>query len=358
MKKNLCILLAITLTTLNLAACGKTDKQEVVTLPPEVLQEAPHIVTPTAPSLDVNPTVEPEVVTEPEVPTATESLGKYIEIIPSNEPAAEGAFGTSADFSGIYAIRGYSSFSFNGNRSLDLMLKGMDNNNEGDFDASATSIPDYILDYRDYIYLNLVFNNSGLVSWSVVDKIDSVDVGQPTVEQLEKLTPDVRYEKVEAGVLPDLIFLSEYEVNKMYVFDLPADADEGYMPPDIINDSDKTMLIVSTRIGAEDDFDDEWKCNLGIPDITFSFAYADNIDEKYYMFIREGSVELALKEVDYLNLSTCTKGELIDYNFEDFLYNDTDKVFTLSCGENTYVVNPGELMECSWMKEVMVDNIA
>jgi hypothetical protein len=76
------------------------------------------------------------------------------------------------------------------------------------------------------------------------------------------------------------------------------------------------------------------------------------------MFIREGSVELALKEVDYLNLSTCTKGELIDYNFEDFLYNDTDKVFTLSCGENTYVVNPGELMECSWMKEVMVDNIA
>lgn len=357
MKKRLCVLLAITLIAINLAACGKEEQQDVITLPPEVLQEAPPAVTPETPPTEIESIVESENTPNPDASSEAKVPGEPIEIIPSDKPAAEGEFGTSAGSTGIYAIRGYASVSFNGKRSLDLMLNGIDNNNGGDFNASATSIPDYILDYKDYIYLNLVFDNSGLVSWSVIDKVDLIDLGQPTVEQLEKLTPDMRYEQVAAGVLPDWISLSEYEVNKMYVFDLPADADEGYMPPSIINDSDKTILIVSTRIGMEDDFDDEWKCNLGIPNVTFSFAYADNTDDKYYMFIREGSVELALEEVDYLNLSTCTKGALIDFYFEDFLYNDTDKVFTLSCGETTYVVNPGELMECSWMKEVMVDNI-
>ncbi len=351
MKKKLCILLAITLITINLAACGKEEKQNVITLSPEVLQEAPPAVTPETPPLEIEPTVATDTAPETETP------GESIEIIPSDKPAAEGEFGTSEDFSGIYAIRGYSSFSFNGKRSLDLMLKGIDNNNEGNFNASATSIPDYILDYTDYIYLNLVFDNSGLVSWSIIDKIDLVDLGQATVEQIEKLSPDGRYEKVSVGLLPGTIFLSEYEVNKMYVFDLPADADQGFMPPEIFNDSDKTVLIVSTRVGAEEHFEDEWKCNLYVRKNAFGFSSADEADDKYYLIIRESSVEQALNEVDYLNLSTCTKGELIDYSFEDFLYNDTDKVFTISCGEDTCVINPGQLVECSWMNDVMVDNI-
>ena len=358
MKKKLCILLAITLITINLAACGKTEQQDVITLPPEVLQEAPHIVTPTTPSLDAESTVGPEVITEPEVPTATESLGEYIEIIPSDAPAAEGEFGSHAGFSGIYAIRGYTAFTFNEQRTLSLGVRGVNNKNSGTFDASNTSIPEYILDYKDYVYLNLVFDNSGLVSWSVIDKIDSIDLGQATIDVLENLTPDKRYEQIKMGELPSRILLSQYEPGKMYVFDMPANADQGYMSPDIFNDSECPVLIISTRVGLEHDFAEEWKCNPYMPKNAFSFGSCDNADDKYYLIIQESSVEAALNEVKYLKLSTCEIGAMIDFDFEDFLYNDTDTVFTLSCDDKTYTVAPGELMECSWMNDVMVDSIA
>lgn len=316
MKKKLCILLAITLITINLAACGKTEKQDIVELE-----------------------------------------GVSIELVHSDKPAAEGEFGTSEEFSGIYAIRGYHvSGDIIGYRLFELTLQGIDNNNSGDFDASKTSIPNYILDYKEYVYLNLVFDDSGLAAWSVIDKVSLVDLGHPTVEQIKKLSPDVRYEKVVAGVLPDLILLSEYEVNKMYVFDLPTDIEENYIVPEIVNDSDKTIMIALSRVGTEEYFEKEWKSNSYISGSS-NFTAIDSLDDKYYLLIHESSIELALKEIDYLNLSTCMKGERIKFDFEDFLYNDTDKVFTISRGEKTYVVNPGELVECSWQGEVMVDNI-
>lgn len=95
-----------------------------------------------------------------------------------------------------------------------------------------------------------------------------------------------------------------------------------------------------------------------MPKNAFSFGSCDNADDKYYLIIKESSVEAALNEVKYLKLSTCKVGAMIDFDFEDFLYNDTDTVFTLSCNDKTYTVAPGKLMECSWMNDVMVDSIA
>ena len=80
------------------------------------------------------------------------------------------------------------------------------------------------------------------------------------------------------------------------------------------------------------------------------------------------------------NKSTCTKGELIDFNdtrqksptssglcplssgmnvplFRAVTSYNNYSVFTISYGEDTCVINPGQLVECSWMNEVMVDNI-
>lgn len=88
MKRKLCIILVVVICFMSFAACGKE-------------------------SVD-------KIITENESEEATK---KIVEIIPSDKPAAEGKFGSSAEFSGIYEITG---FSANLTREhFTLLLKGL-----------------------------------------------------------------------------------------------------------------------------------------------------------------------------------------------------------------------------------------
>lgn len=357
MQKKLYILLAITLITINLAACSKTEKQEVVTLPPEVLQEAPPAITPETPSLDTQPIVESDIITEPEAPTETETPGESVEIIPSDKPAAEGEFGTSADFSGVYEICGYSAMSFGSQRSLSLDLEGVDNENSGTYEASHTTIPNYVTDFKDYIYMKLTFSSEGLTSWSFIDKLSMVDLGQMSESDLNaRLFPETQYEQVAAGTLPEEILLSHYTPGKMYVFDLPENEDGSYVIPPITNDTDIPVLAVSVRVGENEEFSREMKVNKVIESNSMNFSFGSGYAKKIYMAVMESSVDYVVRTADCYMLSNCTIGSAIDFDFEDFVYNDTNETLVLNCDDETYILNPGDIVECSWMNDIVVES--
>ena len=349
MKKKLCLLLVLALSVASLTACGdkNADIKPVDTKPTEATQ------------LPVESQPEETKPTESEtVPEVEEDFqpGDVVEIVPSDKPASEGEFGSSVEFSGIYELAGYASMDMGSIRSLNLTLRGIDNNNFGDFEATNTSIPNYITDFDDYIYLQLTFDNNGLVDWKIIDKVAMIDLGQATESQLTSyLFPETKYEEVPAGLLPETIYLSEFEAGKMYVFDLET-TEDSYVIPEIINDTDIPVLLVSTRIGDDDEFNREIKVNNVIESNAMHFSFGSAYADKIYMAVMESTTEYVVRTADCFMLSKCEIGEEIDFGFEDFIYNDTDKTITVYCEDTDteYVLKAGEIAECSWMNDIIV----
>ena len=353
MKKKLCILLVLALSLASLTACGKETSADIKPVDPKPSET---VQTPTDESNDETKPSEPDV-TKPEETKPEENFepGDIIEIVPSDR-VANGEFGSNAEFSGIYKINGYSSMSLGSVRSLTLSLVGIDNGNSGDFDASKTSIPNYIADFDDYIYLQLTFDDNGLVDWKIIDIVTMVDLRQATESQLTSyLFPETKYEQVPAGLLPETIYLSEFEAGKMYVFDLET-TEDSYVLPEIINDTDIPVLLVTTRIGENDEFDREIKVNNVIESNAMHFSFGSAYANKIYMAVMESTPEYVVRTADCFMLSECEIGKEIDFDFEDFIYNDTDKTITVYCEDTDteYVLKAGEVAECSWMNDIIV----
>jgi hypothetical protein len=142
----------------------------------------------------------------------------------------------------------------------------------------------------------------------------------------------------------------------MYVFDIVKNEEGSYSLPDIINDTDITVLAVSTRIGENEEFKREMKVNKVIESNAMHFSFGSDYAEKVYMAVMESSANYLVRTADCLALSKCEVGSMIDFDFEDFVYNDTDKTITLHSEDNgnDYVLKPGEVVECSWMNDIRV----
>lgn len=352
MKKKLCILLIAGLIMTSLVACGEKEADNnAMTIPVGVIEEniPPAIVetepVPAGPSEEIiNPTEDP---VENEEPSSIDSV-----------PTAEGEFGSDETFSGVYEICGYSAMSFGSQRSLSLDLEGVDNKNSGTYEASHTTIPNYVTDFNDYIYMKLTFSSDGLTSWSFIDKLSMADLGQMSESDLNaRLFPETQYEQVAAGTLSEEIFLSQYAPGKMYVFDLPENEDGSYVIPPITNDTDIPVLAVSVRIGENEEFNREMKVNKVIESNSMNFSFGSGYAKKIYMAVMESSVDYVVRTADCYMLSNCTIGSAIDFDFEDFVYNDTNETLVLSCNDETYILKPGDIVECSWMNDIVVESV-
>ena len=268
-----------------------------------------------------------------------------------------GEFGSSAEYNGIYTIRGYSIANAFGQTFFTLTLEGFDNNNSGNIDVTNTTINKSVGVLKNYIYLKLTFDENGVKDWSVIDKITLANWGQPDEDQLQNAVfPELEYEEVQAGKAPNIILLSNYERGKVYVFDVETE-DDCFFMPEIINDTTIPVLAASIKTEKDDDFERELKVNKVIEGTGISFSIRTSYDKKLYLAIIEMPVDYLLATEDYKKLSECNIGEEIDFNFEDYLYNDTNKTITLFCNNQKYVVKPGEIIECSWMNDVMVKKI-
>ena len=328
-KKILCIVLVVVSLLSLLCGCGgKQEDAEVATKPNEPTQSV------TEPNKDDNNNDEN-----------------------NKEQATKGEFGIGAEFTGIYSMGGHTIMTFGDNRAFSIDLEGVDNENEGDFDASKTDIPTYIVDFDDYVNLSLVFDDSGLVSWSVIHKETNKDFGHPSQKELEEAVyPETKYEQVSAGTMTDEILLSKYEKGKTYVFDIPADH-KGFISPRIVNDTDINTVAITVKVGTKGEYKRTFSSKQVIDNNGLNIFSSDNDNGKFYLFVIDTPVEELKNFAPYVKLSDYQIGEELDFNFEDFVCNDTDKVIKISCDDKTYTLQPNEMIECSWIRDIEIESI-
>lgn len=357
MKKKLCLLLVLVLSIATLTACGKdTDAkiESVDTTTPTESTESTKTEEITEPSEEATEPSENEKedVEEDLVP------GEVVDITHNGKPAASGEFGTSAEFTGIYEITSYSYISFGDVEQFPISLKGVNNDNSGDLDGTKTTISHYIASMNDFVYIYLEFDENGVADWYVIDRVTLAQLGKPTEKQLDRyIFPEFSYEEVYVGLIPDEIKLSNYELGKTYVFDLKMDENKNYSLPEIINDTEYSVIEVSTKVSKNSEFRREVVVNNIIKTPSISISAGTGGSGKLYLAITERSVDYLLRTAECKMLSDCEVGKKIDFNFEDFIYNDTDKNITISYKGEKYIIKPNEVYECSWMNNIMVENI-
>ena len=261
------------------------------------------------------------------------------------------------EYSGLYKINGYSRMNFMGNISFTAGMVGINVENEGDVDLSKANITDELMSIFDYTYFSYTFDGEKIVDWDIVDRKTNESVLGLTDEEINnKYFPENNYETVEAGDLPETINLSNYEVGKTYAFDVSSD--ESFDIPKIVNDTDYPLLAVSTK-----DWNDNWertyKSKHYMPDDSFGTMSSN--DGKYYLAITEGDpVDLLTSDECFL-LEGHEVGEELDFDFEDYIGNNTDKTVTILISdwgvEQEFKLLPGEILESDWMNDATITNI-
>lgn len=376
MKKILSVVLAGTMM-LSLAACGA--KEEAPVAPPNdtVINSSQGTTQPEEPTTEVEtPTQTEDTTTEEtpvpeEVPVPEGSTTPEIPVPiepsePTEEPEvnnasqvilAEGSsLNTSPEFNGLYRVNGYSRMAFGASIDFQIGMEGVNVDNNGEIDASKAPITDEIISLFDYVYFSLEFDGENISKWDIVDRKTNESVLGITKEEInDKYFPETKYEVVEAGELPETINLSDYEVGKMYAFDVPGDS---FNIPTIINDTDYPMLFVSTK-DWDGNFERTYKPKYFMPDTSSGTTFSD--DNKYYMAVSEGDYSDVIGSEDCLLLDGYNVGDELAFDFEDFIGNNTDKTITLLVEdwgvEEEFTLLPGEVLGCSWMNDVIVTNI-
>ena len=341
---------------LSFVACGKTNDTQNGTTETTTLTEAEINQTTEVETTEAETTQTEEIKNNEEKPTG---VGEIVEIKEPNKPAATGEFGSSEEFSGIYEIVGYISSTTNDTRHFTLMVKGVDNNNSStNYDASKTTIPSHVIEGQDHVYLQLIFSNKGLKQWTLIDKYTQVNIGHLSEEELlEHIYPEQKYEEVKMGKInsSNEILLSKCPAGKTYVFDLNVSSDNVFVLPEIINDTNTPVIIVSTKTSKNEDPDREAIVNKSISSNALSFSGGTgDKTTKFYLSVIDGSIDYLLKTEDCFYLSKTEVGSTIDFDFEDFIYNDTGKTAILECEGTTYTLKDGEVIECSWMNDVVL----
>jgi len=390
MKKILSIALALTMM-LSLAACGQKEdtkvpaendttieetqkpienveeKEEASTGTTKTETEKEEVNTEDNKETELSEDVKsPEATEEPEAndettteKNAEEDMNK--EVAESTKGVVTLSEGSSLkvnpEYSGLYKINGYSRMNFMGNVSFTANMVGINVENEGEVDLSKADISDELMAIMDYTYFSYIFDGEKIIDWDIVDRKTNESVLNLTADEINnKYFPENNYEIVNAGELPETINLSNYEVRKIHAFDVSTE--ENFSTPTIINDTDYSMLIVSTK-----DWDGNWertyKSKHYMPDSSSGSTFSD--DGKYYIAITEGDPADLLSSDKCFLLEGHEIGEELDFDFEDYIGNNTDKTVTILISdwgvEQEFKLLPGEILESSWMNDATITNI-
>ena len=378
MKKILSIALALTMV-LSLSACGQKDETKTPTQNDTTIEETQK------PNEEVIEDKTEEEVKE-ETPVEEQEDGKSNETIESEEKVDEetkedvdentgeteeveentkgvvtlaesSSLKVNPEFSGLYKIQGYMRTNFMGNVAFTAGMEGVSVENSGEVDLSKVDISDEIMSILNYVYFYYEFDGEKIIDWDIVDRKTNESVLDLTADEINnKYFPENNYEIVSSGELPETINLSNYEVGKTYAFDVPSEG--NFSMPTIINDTDYSMLIVSTK-----DWNGNWertyKSKYYMPDNSSGSTFSD--DGKYYVSITEGDPSDLFSSDECFLLEGHEIGEELDFDFEDYIGNNTDKTITVKISdwgvEQEFKLLPGEILESSWMNDATITNI-
>lgn len=263
---------------------------------------------------------------------------------------------TNPQFNGLYEFVGhsYQGFMFEAN------LSSISNENKGEVELSQTILNDKILNYTDFVYLSLTFDNEKIIDWDVLDKNTKESILYFTEEELlNYYFPESNFEKIEAGPSPETINLSNYEIGKTYVFNVNNEGNFSF--PNIINDTEYPILTVSiNKNPIYNNFEREYitKHSVQNKNNTYQYLYKD---ASYSISILETNLNDVFISKKCLNLEGYNIEDKLNLDREELIVNNTDKIFVLyvlDWNENIkFTLLPGEILSCSWQDDIYVEDI-
>lgn len=263
---------------------------------------------------------------------------------------------TNPQFNGLYEFVGHSYSGFMFEASID----SISNENRGEIDLSQTILNDKILNYTDFVYISLTFNNEQIIDWDVLDKNTKESVLYFTEEELlSYYFPESNFEKIDAGLSPETINLSNYEIGKTYVFNI--NDIENFSFPNIINDTEHPVLTVSINYNPiYNNFERKYIAKHSVKNRNNSYQYLYE-DAKYSISILETNLDDLFVSKKCLNLEGYNIYDDLEINIEELIVNNTDKTFVLSVldweEDIEFTLLPGEILSCSWQDDIYVEDI-
>ena len=338
MKKIISLFL-IVIMILSLSACGEKDSVKN-----DILGD-----------LDFSHTNKQENTNENESTNADD--------IESSKPEVKGDLKMSKEYNGLYTMGNFMSFSFGQQKQITLDIKGVDVENSGTIDVSQYNLPNCLPDIREYIYLDIQFDNKKM-SIDVVtrDTKESLS-GMDENEIISKIFLEFQGELKSVGNIPtEDIYMSNYQPGNVYVFDIPENKLKDYEIPNSINDTEHDVVLYTIK-NSEGEINDRvfvFKNSFNGENRQFVLL-PDSTDGKIYMGVAVATPEIVEKQCELIKLSKYDIGDIVNISVKNILYNDTDKTITINVegSKETKEINikPNCMADVSFIYDVTILNI-
>ncbi len=224
-------------------------------------------------------------------------------------------------------------------------------------DAKEFNLPSNLYDYRDYIRMRITYTEDDLKVY------DCKVINNKTGELIEDLSEEninrlfnIEYGKnINEKSWTDKIKLSEINENAIYKYT----ATSTTQFPKIENDIGKNCIIYIKQKN-DDTYDRKINMSKSILGDGISFSFNEYNEGESFCFMYqtlENSELLKLVEKDeIIYLSKYKDGDKLEYQFEKYIYNDTDKNIIVNTKNTAFniensksvVIRQGEIYGFDW----------
>lgn len=232
--------------------------------------------------------------------------------------------------------------------------------------AKEHNLPTTLYNYKEDILLDIVYTKKLLKGYevqtcAVINRITNERITDLSEENLKRLF-DIEYGKtIENQPWVEKISLSELSLDTIYKYTATSTANI----PEIINNTGNDCLvytkIFSNSWHDDDPYEKEIYLFNKIKSNAFSFSYNEfEPGESMNIMYKPVTTEEILKLIDeseIIRLNGYKPGDKLEYDFEDYLYNDTENDIILIANDtswgiessNTVTVEAGRIYQFDWM---------
>jgi predicted small lipoprotein YifL len=269
----------------------------------------------------------------------------------------------SKEYNGLYTIGNFMSFSFGQQKQITLDIKGVDVENSGTIDASQYNLPDCLSNIKEYVYLDIKFNNNKM-SIDIVtrDTKESLN-GMNDNEAVTKIFSEFQGELKSVGNIPtEDIYMSNYQPGNVYVFDIPENKLKDYEIPNSINDTEHDVVLYTIKNNEGEMNDRVFVFQNSFNSDNRQFVLLpDSTDGKIYMGVAVATPEMVAKDNKLIKLSNYEVNDKINIGVNEIIHNNTEKTITINvkAGEDTKVmkIKPNCMADVSFIYDVTILNI-
>lgn len=278
-------------------------------------------------------------------------------------PNAQSTLKMGKEYDGLYTIGNYMSFSVDGQKYMTLDIHGVDVENSGAIDATRYDIPDCLSDIKEYIYLDIEFNNKKMSIDIVTRDTKESLSGMDTNEIISKIFFEFQGELKNVGNIPtEDIYMSNYQPGNVYVFDIPENKLKDYEIPNSINDTEHDVVLYTIKNNEGEINDRVFVFQNSFNSDNRQFVLLpDSTDGKIYMGVAVATPEMVAKDNKLIKLSNYEVNDKINIGVNEIIHNNTEKTITINvkAGEDTKVmkINPNCMANVSFIYDVTVSNI-